>query len=196
MLTFLYALHFLVCFILIFVVLLQRGKGQDLGASLGGGSANTIFGSRGAGNFLTKITTASAIVFMGTSLSLSYLGYKSSDVRLFDESEPFLPEGAAPKAEPSGLEEVPAAAGAPPAPAPADTRGGGGPGGHPRAADAAAPTPPPAEAPTPATAPAHAPAPRSTPPPPKGAASPRHNISPATPQAPTNSNAAPAIAPS
>ncbi len=109
--TFLYVLHFLVCFILIGVVLLQRGKGQDLGASLGGGSANTIFGSRGAGNFLTRITTASAIIFMGTSLSLSYLGYKSSDVRLFEESEPFVPEGsAAPEADESGLEEIPAAA--------------------------------------------------------------------------------------
>jgi preprotein translocase subunit SecG len=110
--TFLYVLHFLVCFILISVVLLQRGKGQDLGASLGGGSANTIFGSRGAGNFLTRITTASAIIFMGTSLSLSYLGYKSSDVRLFDESEPFVPAGAAtPEAEKSVLEEIPAATG-------------------------------------------------------------------------------------
>ncbi len=125
MLTFLYALHFLVCFVLISVVLLQRGKGQDLGASLGGGSANTIFGSRGAGNFLTKITTASAIIFMGTSLSLSYLGYQSSDVRLFDQSEPFVPAGAAPKAEESGLEEVPAAAGAADAGAPAQAAGDG-----------------------------------------------------------------------
>ena len=61
--TFVYVLHFIVCFVLIGVVLLQRGKGADLGASLGGGGANTIFGSRGAGNFLTRITTASAIVF-------------------------------------------------------------------------------------------------------------------------------------
>jgi len=115
--TFLYVLHFLVCLILIGVVLLQRGKGQDLGASLGGGSANTIFGSRGAGNFLTRITTGSAIVFMITSLSLSYLGYKSSDVRLFDESEPFVPEGVvAPAADDSGLEEVPAATGSTAAP--------------------------------------------------------------------------------
>lgn len=124
--TFLYVLHFLVCFILIGVVLLQRGKGQDLGASLGGGSANTIFGSRGAGNFLTRITTASAIIFMGTSLSLSYLGYKSSDVRLFDESEPFVPEGAAaPAASDSGLEEIPAATGTAASPdAPAATAEG------------------------------------------------------------------------
>jgi len=93
--TFLYALHFIVCFVLIGVVLLQRGKGADLGASLGGGGANTIFGSRGAGNFLTKITTGSAIVFMGTSLTLAYLGYQSSDVRLFDSDAPIPIEAPA-----------------------------------------------------------------------------------------------------
>jgi preprotein translocase subunit SecG len=103
--TFVYVLHFIVCFVLVAVVLLQRGKGADLGASLGGGSANTIFGSRGAGNFLTKITTASAITFMATSLTLSYIGYQASDVRLFDKSERFeVP------LETGGLEEIPAAA--------------------------------------------------------------------------------------
>jgi preprotein translocase subunit SecG len=101
--SFVYALHFIACFVLIGVVLLQRGKGADLGASLGGGSANTIFGSRGAGNFLTKITTASAITFMCTSLTLSYLGYQASDIRLFDNSENFdIPID-------SGLEEIPTA---------------------------------------------------------------------------------------
>ena len=108
--TFVYALHFIVCFVLIGVVLLQRGKGADLGASLGGGGANTIFGSRGAGNFLTRITTASAIVFMCTSLTLAYLGYQSSDVRLFDETTPFdveTPSGAlgTPEEE-AGLQEI------------------------------------------------------------------------------------------
>lgn len=112
--TFVYALHFIVCFVLIGVVLLQRGKGADLGASLGGGGANTIFGSRGAGNFLTRITTASAIVFMVTSLSLAYMGYQSSDVRLFDEDTPFDVEvpGAATIEEAEGvLEEIPAETG-------------------------------------------------------------------------------------
>ena len=107
--TAIYALHFIVCFVLIGVVLLQRGKGADLGASLGGGGANTIFGGRGAGNFLTKITTASAIIFMGTSLTLSYLGYKSSDIQLFDESAPFeVPvDGVDPApADEGGLEEI------------------------------------------------------------------------------------------
>jgi preprotein translocase subunit SecG len=111
--TFVYALHFIVCFVLIGVVLLQRGKGADLGASLGGGSANTIFGSRGAGNFLTKITTASAITFMATSLTLSYYGYQASDIQLFDEAEPFeipLEGDASGLPEAGGLEEIPTAA--------------------------------------------------------------------------------------
>lgn len=110
--TFVYALHFIACFVLVGVVLLQRGKGADLGASLGGGSANTIFGSRGAGNFLTKITTASAITFMATSLTLSYYGYQASDIQLFDGTEPFeVPiEGEAPaEADAGGLEEIPTA---------------------------------------------------------------------------------------
>ena len=105
--TFAYALHFIACFVLIGVVLLQRGKGADLGASLGGGGANTIFGSRGAGNFLTKITTASAIVFMCTSLTLAYIGYQASDIQLFDGSEPIdLPIEGTPADAPEGLQEV------------------------------------------------------------------------------------------
>ena len=51
--TFLVALHVIACLVLILVVLLQRGKGADMGAALGGGASNTVFGGRGAGNFLT-----------------------------------------------------------------------------------------------------------------------------------------------
>jgi protein translocase SecG subunit len=87
MTTFLYVLHFLVCFVLIVVVLLQRGKGSDMGAALGGGGSNTVFGARGAGNFLSKATTASAIIFMGTSLSLAYFTTENADVRLFAPDE-------------------------------------------------------------------------------------------------------------
>ncbi len=87
MTTFLYVLHFMVCFVLIVVVLLQRGKGSDLGAALGGGGSNTVFGARGAANFLTRVTTGAAIIFMGTSLSLAYFTTEASDVRLFDASD-------------------------------------------------------------------------------------------------------------
>ncbi|MDE0887186.1 MAG: preprotein translocase subunit SecG [Myxococcota bacterium] len=113
-------LHFMVCFVLITVVLLQRGKGADLGAALGGGGANTVFGSRGAGNFLTKLTTGSAILFMMTSLSLAYLGTQQSESQLFDaaalaadqaESSPAAPGQPSPQSagalEEVGLEEIP-----------------------------------------------------------------------------------------
>ena len=118
MMTLLYVLHFMVCFILIGVVLLQRGKGSDIGAALGGGGANTVFGSRGAGNFLTRITTGSAIVFMCTSLSLAYVGTRHSQVDLFDGGNVETTTPAASPLEPTadpagatdsgGLEEIPA----------------------------------------------------------------------------------------
>ena len=61
MTTFLIALHIMVCLVLIGVVLLQRGKGAEMGAAFGGGGANTVFGSRGAGptpNHLGGVTRA------------------------------------------------------------------------------------------------------------------------------------------
>src|SRR5438132_14242441 len=64
-------IHVLACLFLIVVVLLQTGKGADMGAVFGGGS-QTLFGSGGAGNLLTKLTTGTAVAFMITSLILSY----------------------------------------------------------------------------------------------------------------------------
>jgi preprotein translocase subunit SecG len=78
-------LHVIVCIFLIAVVLLQRGKGAEMGAVFGGGASSTVFGSRGAGNFLTKLTTGSAIVFMLTSLTLSYIATSESGERLFED---------------------------------------------------------------------------------------------------------------
>jgi preprotein translocase subunit SecG len=108
--TFLYVLHFMVCFVLILVVLLQRGKGSDIGAALGGGGSNTVFGARGAANFLTRVTTASAVIFMGTSLSLAYFATESSDVRLFDADE--IAEEVAEEPAAATEESQPAEAGA------------------------------------------------------------------------------------
>ena len=78
-------LHVLACIFLVLVVLLQRGRGAQVGAVFGGGGGGTMFGGRGAGNFLTKLTTGSAIVFMLTSLSLSYLGITEPGERLFQD---------------------------------------------------------------------------------------------------------------
>jgi len=55
------------------IVLLQTGKGADMGAAFGGGSSQTLFGSTGASTFFSKATTIAAIVFMITSLSLAYM---------------------------------------------------------------------------------------------------------------------------
>lgn len=66
-------LHVLVAVAIISLVLMQHGRGADVGASFGSGSSNTMFGSVGALPFLMKITAVCAAVFFATSLSLSYL---------------------------------------------------------------------------------------------------------------------------
>jgi preprotein translocase subunit SecG len=80
MATFLLIVHIIVCFLLIFVVLIQSGKGAELGAAFGGGSSHTLFGSRGAATFLNKMTTIAAVVFMVTSLLLAVVTAKSGSV--------------------------------------------------------------------------------------------------------------------
>lgn len=73
MTTVLIIIHVIVCIALILIVLLQTGKGADMGAAFGGGSSQTLFGSTGASTFLTKATTAAAIIFMLTSVTIAYL---------------------------------------------------------------------------------------------------------------------------
>jgi preprotein translocase subunit SecG len=78
--TLLIFLHITVCIALILVVLLQAGKGANMGAVFGG-SSQTIFGSSGPGTFLGKVTTGIAVFFMLTSLVLSYMaGQKGSNL--------------------------------------------------------------------------------------------------------------------
>jgi preprotein translocase subunit SecG len=70
--SFLNVLHVIVALFLILVVLLQQGKGGGLGG-LGGAGATQVFGGRGAGNFMTRLTAICATIFMLTSMSLAYL---------------------------------------------------------------------------------------------------------------------------
>ena len=72
MITALVIIHVFVCVGLIIGILLQSGKGADLGAAFGG-SSQTLFGSAGATPFLNKVTAGIAIAFMITSLSLAFL---------------------------------------------------------------------------------------------------------------------------
>lgn len=65
-------LHVTVCLALVIIVLLQMGKGAEVGASFGAGGSQTIFGAGGGANFMGKVTAAAAVIFMLTSLSLAY----------------------------------------------------------------------------------------------------------------------------
>jgi len=70
---FLIIIHVVASLALILIVLLQTGKGADIGAAFGAGASQTIFGSQGAGTFLGKLTAIAAIIFMLTSLGLNLL---------------------------------------------------------------------------------------------------------------------------
>ncbi len=110
-------IHVLCCLFLIGVVLLQQGKGASMGAVFGG-SSSTIFGSSGAGNFLTRLTTAAAIIFMLTSLTLTYASARRLSSTVFDTgslpeppplSAPANPEAQPPAAEPQAQQPQSAA---------------------------------------------------------------------------------------
>lgn len=79
MATLISIIHILACFFLIAIVLLQSGKGAEMGAAFGG-SSQTLFGSRGAATFLNKLTTIAAIVFMLTSLILTVVTTKTTSI--------------------------------------------------------------------------------------------------------------------
>lgn len=109
---FLTTLHVIACIFLVIVVLLQQGKGSDVNAVFGG-SSQTIFGSSGAGNFLTKLTSVTAIVFMFTSLSLTIGNTKQNTKSVFDDvptaTTPTTPEQP-PATTPQGESSAPTAA--------------------------------------------------------------------------------------
>ena len=76
------------------LILMQQGKGADIGAAFGSGSSNTLFGSDGSGNFLTKITTWLAIVFFVISFALAYLAKeKAVDLRGFGVEGELIEDG-------------------------------------------------------------------------------------------------------
>jgi len=80
--------YLVVAIALVGIILLQQGKGAEMGASFGAGGANTVFGAAGSGNALTKATTILAILFFGIALSISYLNSAPPVVvdDVFDES--------------------------------------------------------------------------------------------------------------
>lgn len=121
-------IHIFVCLALIGIVLLQAGKGADIGAAFGAGSSQTMFGTRGAATFLQKATVAAAVTFMITSLALTTISNKrksASVVKGGATSAPTAPATPAPPAAPvapttpgalPGMPATPSGSNAPAAP--------------------------------------------------------------------------------
>ncbi len=97
-------IHVLAAAALVVLVLIQHGKGADMGAAFGSGASQTLFGSRGSANFLTRTTAILATVFFITSLSLVYLATREtappSSVVPSQKTEPAPPSGNKPDSVP------------------------------------------------------------------------------------------------
>ncbi len=81
--TLVWIVHIVVALSVIALVLLQHGKGADMGAAFGGGSSGSLFGSTGSANFLSRATAVLATLFFLTSMGLAYFGlqqHKSKSV--------------------------------------------------------------------------------------------------------------------
>jgi|HubBroStandDraft_1064217.scaffolds.fasta_scaffold322652_2 preprotein translocase subunit SecG len=91
--------HVLVCITLVILILLQQGKGAEVGAVFGG-SSNTVFGASGAGNVLTRTTSALAVVFFATSLYLAYASSQRASGSIFGSGSSVMSKHVAPAKAP------------------------------------------------------------------------------------------------
>jgi preprotein translocase subunit SecG len=106
------------------LVLLQHGKGADVGAAFGSGASGSLFGASGSANFLSRATAVLALVFFLTSLGLTYLSSRKSDTRGVMADHPAtqsVPAGQIPGQAPADApgKTVPGTAAPVPAPSPA-----------------------------------------------------------------------------
>jgi len=95
---------------MIAVVLLQSGKGAEMGASFGSSGSQSVFGAGGGTTFLSKMTTGAAVIFMLTSLSLAYIsGNPASSSLMSSKSKPAAAPAAPAPAKPAAVPSAPAA---------------------------------------------------------------------------------------
>ena len=97
--TVLLIIHIVVCFFMVAIVLLQHGKGADMGATFGG-SGNTMFGTEGPVPLLNKITTGVAIIFMVTSIALAYFSGRTDSKSVMSDIQAPEPVPVEQPAEP------------------------------------------------------------------------------------------------
>ncbi len=104
--------HVMLAVTVIGLVLIQHGKGADAGAAFGSGASATVFGARGSGSFLTRLTTGAVTLFFATSLTLFYLAaQRPSEIGSITDSLPVSEESVVIPAEPEAIssqqEDVP-----------------------------------------------------------------------------------------
>ena len=102
--TLVVVVHVVIAVALVGLVLIQQGKGADVGAAFGGGASQTVFGSQGSGSFLTRMTTAMAVVFFVTSFSLAVFAKQRAEVA----GEAGIPTVQESPADAAGASETPA----------------------------------------------------------------------------------------
>ena len=113
-------------FVIIGLVLLQRGKGAEAGAGFGAGASGTVFGARGATTALSRATAVFAAIFMLNSLALAYMGMRATEApqkTILDEAAAPKPKslpGAGASSAPAPLPPAPASTPAPGPAAPAE----------------------------------------------------------------------------
>lgn len=107
--TVLLIFHIIIAIALVALVLVQRGKGADMGAAFGSGASGTLFGSRGSASFLTRATAVLATLFFITSLSLAFLFNQKSEVKsVTDMHVPAPMQAPAGEGKPAAPADVPA----------------------------------------------------------------------------------------
>jgi preprotein translocase subunit SecG len=109
--------HVLVAIAIVILVLLQHGKGADMGAAFGTGSAGSLFGASGAANFLSRSTAVCATVFFVTSLGLTYFHAPRGQGVTSDISRSVTAQPEAKKEAPKAAADAIPAPGAPSGPA-------------------------------------------------------------------------------
>ena len=116
--TILHVVQVLSALALIGIILIQQGKGASMGAAFGAGASSTVFGARGAGSVLTRMTTIIALVFFSVSFYMSYLSAHRAEARSIVEQAVLSGGGVIPQGDAAGGtgDASPAA----PATAPAD----------------------------------------------------------------------------
>ena len=112
-------IHIIVALVIIGLVLLQHGKGADMGASFGGGSAGSLFGATGSANFLSRTTAVCAAVFFASTLALAYISNDRTPAAAGSVLDRATAPVVAPSAPATGAAQIPGSAPAVTAPAPA-----------------------------------------------------------------------------